>query len=81
MHLSVFYECNRTHSLNIERVVSTVGPTERVLPKISSVMRLVRHMKRRTVLQLGGSLLLATTAGCSFPRLGTSSGIAISKII
>lgn len=37
-------------------------------------------MKRRAALQLGGSMLLATTAGCSFPQLGTSSGIVISTI-
>ncbi|WP_336326150.1 hypothetical protein [Halovenus sp. HT40] len=37
-------------------------------------------MKRRTALQLGGSMLLATTAGCSVPQGGTSSDIEISKI-
>jgi len=37
-------------------------------------------MKRRTALQLGGSMLLATTAGCSVPQLDTSPDIEISKI-
>lgn len=37
-------------------------------------------MKRRTALQLGGSMLLATTAGCSVPQLSTSPGVEISKI-
>ena len=37
-------------------------------------------MKRRSALQLGGSTLLATTAGCSFLRPGTQSDIVISKI-
>ncbi|MGQ4557521.1 hypothetical protein [Halobellus sp. GM3] len=37
-------------------------------------------MKRRSALQLGGSLLLATTAGCSLPKASSSSGIEISEI-
>lgn len=37
-------------------------------------------MKRRAALQVGGSMLLATTAGCSSLRLGTSSGIVVSQI-
>jgi len=37
-------------------------------------------MKRRSALQFGGSMLLATVSGCSLPQATTSSGIVVSKI-
>jgi hypothetical protein len=37
-------------------------------------------MKRRSALQLGGLVLLATVSGCSVPQVTTSQGIVVSKI-